>query len=63
MATLDRVTIDVRDFLDPKPTADVRGMNDGPRACGFAEMSMSRDNSDVHFVNAGRVFALRAWCG
>ncbi len=58
MQTLQRVdqfTIEFHDSLDREMAADVRQVKRRLRSAGFAELSLSRDNSDVLFVNRSTI--------
>jgi FkbM family methyltransferase len=55
LARVDQFTIEFHDFLDPSLRDAVRAARDRLRSAGFAELSLSRDNTDVLFVNAARV--------
>ncbi len=52
---VDQFTIEFHDFLHPAMAADVRQVKRRLRCAGFAELSLSRDNSDVLFVNRSRI--------
>jgi FkbM family methyltransferase len=51
----DQITIEFHDFLDPGLGGPVRDARRRLRAAGFAELAMSRDSSDVLFVNRSRI--------
>jgi FkbM family methyltransferase len=51
----DQITIEFHDFLDPGLRGPVRESRRRLRDAGFAELAMSRDSSDVLFVNRSRI--------
>lgn len=51
----DQMTIEFHEFLDPRLAAPTRRARQRMRAAGFAELAMSRDTSDVLFVNSQRL--------
>jgi len=58
LATLQRVdqfTIEFHDFVEPRLAPAVAACRAKLRAAGFADMSLSGDNSDVLFVNRERI--------
>jgi FkbM family methyltransferase len=58
LATLKRVdqfTIEFHDFLDPGLAGAVRRARQRLRSAGFVDFKLSRDNSDVLFVNRSRI--------
>jgi FkbM family methyltransferase len=52
---VDQFTIEFHDFLDPALGDAVRDARRTLRSAGFAELSLSRDNTDVLFVNTARI--------
>jgi len=51
----DQFTIEFHDFLDPELAAPTERAKQRLRAAGFSELALSRDNTDVLFVNAARL--------
>jgi len=51
----DQFTIEFHDFLDPQLAAPTERAKQRLRAAGFSELALSRDNTDVLFVNAARL--------
>lgn len=52
---VDQFTIEFHDFLTTDLAAGVRRAKQRLRSAGFAELSLSGDNSDVLFVNRARI--------
>jgi FkbM family methyltransferase len=52
---VDQFTVEFHDFLDAEMAFDVRRVKRRMRAAGFRALSLSRDNSDVLFVNCLRL--------
>jgi FkbM family methyltransferase len=52
---VDQFTIEFHDFLDPRLGDAVQRTRRHLRAAGFADFSLSGDNSDVLFVNHARI--------
>ncbi len=52
---VDQFTIEFHDFLHPEMAEDVRRTETRLRSAGFAELSLSGDNSDILFVNRTQI--------
>jgi FkbM family methyltransferase len=52
---VDQFTIEFHDFLDPALAGQVEAVKRRLRSAGFGELALSRDNSDVLFVNTARI--------
>lgn len=55
LGRIDQLTIEFHDFLDPGLGEAVARVKGRLRRAGFVELALSRDNSDVLFVNRARV--------
>jgi FkbM family methyltransferase len=60
LSRVDQFTIEFHDFLEPGLADAVASARRRLRAAGFADFQLSRDNTDVLFVNAARVPFSRA---
>jgi FkbM family methyltransferase len=52
---VDQFTIEFHDFLDPALAGQVEVVKRRLRSAGFGELALSRDNSDVLFVNTAQI--------
>jgi FkbM family methyltransferase len=52
---VDQFTIEFHDFLDPALAGQVETVKRRLRSAGFGELALSRDNTDVLFVNTARI--------
>jgi FkbM family methyltransferase len=52
---IDQFTVEFHDFLDPSLRDEVHEVRRVLRSAGFAELQLSRDSTDVLFVNAARI--------